>query len=114
MSQLYITIGLFSLAALLGLILISYVLRSKETPKAAVFAHGVMAAAGLVLLLMYVIDNGPGPWESLVLFVLAALGGFFMFYRDITGRSVPKVLAVAHGLLAVTGFVLLLIFTFSS
>lgn len=113
MSQLYITIGLFSLAALLGLILISYVLRSKETPKAAVFAHGVMAAAGLVLLLLYVLDNGPGPWESLILFVLAATGGFYMFYRDLTGRPIPKWLAVGHGLLAVTGFVLLLVFTFS-
>jgi hypothetical protein len=51
--------------------------------------------------------------ESAVLFVIAALGGFIMMARDVTGKSIPKWLAVVHGLLAVTGFVLLLVFAFN-
>lgn len=93
--------------------LLTFVLKGKETPKAVVFTHGPLAAIGLVLLLIYVLRDGPGPWESLTLFVLAAVGGVFMVYRDLTGRPIPKGLAVGHGLLAVAGFVLLLIFTFN-
>jgi hypothetical protein len=51
--------------------------------------------------------------ESIVLFVMAALGGLVLIYRDMTGKSIPKWLAVGHGLIAVAGFIFLLIYTFS-
>lgn len=111
--MLYTIIGLFALAALLGMALLSYVLKDKETPKGAMIAHGLFAASGLVLLLMYVFRNTPGPVESAVLFVIAALGGFVLVARDLTGKKIPKWLAVTHGLLAVAGFLFLLVFTFS-
>jgi hypothetical protein len=44
---------------------------------------------------------------------MAALGGFFLVFRDLTGNPVPKAIAVVHGLLAVSGFVFLLIYAFS-
>jgi peptidoglycan/LPS O-acetylase OafA/YrhL len=113
MSTIYIAIGFFALAALLGMYLLSFVLRGKETPKAIVFTHGPLAAIGIVLLIVYILKGGPDPWESLTLFILAALGGIYMVFRDLTGRPIPRLLAVAHGLLAVTGFVLLLVFAFS-
>lgn len=105
-------IGLFALAALLGMFLLTFVLQGKETPKAVVFTHGPLAAIALVLLIIYALRSGPGPTESIVLFVVAAMGGFFMLYRDLTGKPIPKWLAVVHGLLAVSGFVLLLLFAF--
>lgn len=108
--MLYTIIAIFALAAILGMILISHVLRSKETPKGVVIGHGLFAAVALVLLIMYVMGNKPGPMESLIVFVIAALGGFIMVARDFTGRSIPKWLAVVHGLAAVTGFILLLAF----
>jgi hypothetical protein len=106
-------IALFALAAIFGMVLISYVLRSKETPKGVMIAHGLFAATALVLLASYVFGNQPSPTESLILFVIAALGGFIMVARDLTGKSIPKWLAVVHGLVAVSGFIMLLIFTFS-
>jgi hypothetical protein len=114
MNLIYTTIGFFALAALLGMYLLTLVLRGKETPKAIVFSHGTMAVIGVVLLVIYIIRGGPDPWESLVLFVLAAAGGLYMVSRDLTGRPIPKVLAIGHGLLAVCGFVLLLIFAFGN
>jgi hypothetical protein len=105
-------IAFFSLAALLGAFLLVFVLKDKETPKAVVISHGLLAATGLVLLVVYVFNHRPGPVEALILFVLAATGGFIMAYRDFTGKKVPKWLAVAHGMLAVTGFVVLLFFAF--
>ena len=111
--MLYTIIALFALAAILGMTLLSYVIRDKETQKGAMVAHGLFAAIGLVLLLSYTFGNEPGPVESAILFVIAALGGFVLLARDLTGKKLPKWLAVTHGLIAVTGFILLLIFTFS-
>lgn len=105
-------IALFSLAALLGMLLLTFVLRGRETPKAVVFTHGPLAAAALVLLIVYSFKHSPDPIESIVLFTIAATGGFIMVIRDLTGRTIPKWLAVVHGLLAVAGFVFLLAFTF--
>ncbi len=111
--MIYTAIALFSLAALLGMFLLGFVLKGKETPKAVVFTHGPLAAAGLILLIVYAFSESPGPLESIILFTIAALGGFVMLYRDITGKGIPKWLAIAHGLLAVSGFVFLLIFAFN-
>ena len=105
-------IALFSLAALLGMFLLTFVLRGKETPKAVVFTHGPLAAAGLVLLIIYLFQESPGPVESVVLFTIAAIGGVVMVYKDLTGKKIPKWLAIAHGLIAICGFIFLLIFAF--
>ena len=111
--MLYYIIAVFALAAILGMTLLSYVLKNKETPRGLMIMHGLFAATGLVLLLYYVFGNSPGPVESAVLFVIAALGGFVLAIKDITGKPVPKWLAVTHGLIAVSGFIMLLVFTFN-
>ncbi len=108
--MLTISIVLFALAAVFGLILISYVLRGKETPKGIVFLHGPIAATALILLIIYVLNNTVSPIASMILFIIAALGGVVMVIRDFTGKKIPKGLAVIHGLIAVTAFVLLIVF----
>jgi hypothetical protein len=113
MSTLYAVIGLFALGALIGMYLLSLVLQNKQTPKFVAAIHGLFVAVALVILIVYTVGNTPGPIESVVLFVMAALGGAVLIYRDLTGKPVPKWLAVAHGLIAVTGFVFLLVFAFS-
>ena len=112
MNTLYAIIGLFALGAIIGMYLLTFVLQSKKAPTAVALIHGAFVAIALVLLIVYTVNNGPGPIESIVLFVVAALGGFYLFYRDVTGKVVPKWLAIVHALAAVTGFLLLLIFTF--
>ncbi len=102
----------FTVAALLGVYLLSLVLTNKETPKGVVFTHGPMAATGLIILIIYAIFNHPAPIVSIIIFLLAALGGIIMIARDITGKPVPKWLALGHGIAAVIGFVFLIIFTF--
>lgn len=94
------------------MVLLSYVLREKETPKGAVITHGLFAVVGLILLILYAV-NQPGPIESIVLFVIAALGGVVMLVRDLSGKKIPKWLGVLHGLLAVSGFIFLLVFAFT-
>jgi hypothetical protein len=112
MGLIYTAIALFAIAALLGLYLISFVLRKQETPKAIAIVHGLFAATALVLLIIHTVQTGADLIQSIVLFVIAALGGIILFARDITGKSLPKSLAVAHGLIAVTAFVFLLFYAF--
>lgn len=108
------TIILFALAAVLGLVLITKVLKEEETPKPVVYTHGAAAAVGLVLLIVAYMNQGDSLlMTSVLIFVVAALGGFVMFGKDITDKEVPKWLAVVHALAAVTGFVLLLIAAFA-
>jgi len=105
-------IVLFSLAALLGIFLLTFVLKGKETPKAVTFTHGPLAAAGLVVLIIYAFQSSPAPIASLILFIIAAAGGFVLITVDLTSSSVPKWLALVHGLIAAAAFIMLLKFAF--
>lgn len=111
--MIYGTIILFALAAVLGLIVAIAILQNKETPKAAVFAHGAIAAIGLVLLIIYAVQNPDNyPQISIIIFVIAALGGFYLFANDMRKQPGPKPVVIIHALAAVTAFVLLLFFAF--
>jgi hypothetical protein len=50
---------------------------------------------------------------ALILFVAAALGGFYMFALDMKKKNSPLAVAYLHALLAVSGFVALLLFAFA-
>jgi hypothetical protein len=112
MNMLFLVIGLFALGAIIGLYLLTLVLGSKETPKGVALIHGVFVAAALIMLISFSFRNPPGLWDCVILFAIAATGGAYVFYRDMTGKEIPKWLAVVHGLIAVTGFVILLVHTF--
>lgn len=108
--MLILSILLFAAAALLGIYLLSFILRNKETPKKVAFTHGPLAALGLVLLIIYSLTHQPAPIISLVIFILAAMGGSMLLYRDLTGKPIPKWMAIGHGVTALIGFVFLIIF----
>src|ERR1044071_4337215 len=103
--MIYTIISGFALAAIMGMVLISNVLQNKQVPRVALVMHGSFAALSLVLLIIYIMGNQPGPVQSLVLFIIAASGGFIMLARELTGKPVPKWLAIVHGLLAASGLI---------
>ena len=105
--MIYVPIVLFSFSALLGFVLLSYVLRGKFTPKAFTILHGSLAVLGLVSLIALALYSPYKLWLSVILFVLAAIGGFYLLFKDITDK-VPKSVAMIHGLVAVTGLVVLI------
>jgi hypothetical protein len=113
--MLYLIVALFAGAAILGLIVATAILSKKpETPKAVVFGHGALAATGLGLLIYYAMSNpGNYPQTSLIIFIVAAFGGFALAYNDfIRKKAGPAGLVIIHALAAVTAFVLLLVFVF--
>jgi hypothetical protein len=108
--MLYLTISLFALAAIVGIIILKNWLTSSKTSRAVIYTHGIFAAIALVLLIVYTLRNpGESLKASITLFVAAALVGFYMFFQDLRGKFSPTWLAVAHGLVAVAGFVFLLL-----
>ncbi len=108
------SIILFVLAAVFGLVALTAILKGKPTYKPAVFLHGALAAVALVLVVLYAAgDSSAAPLASLTAFVVAALGGFAMFAKDMQKKPVPKYLAIVHPLIAAIGLVLLILFVFS-
>jgi hypothetical protein len=109
--MLYVIIGLFALTALVGVFMFRNWLTSANTSRTVVYLHGVFAATALVLLLVHALQNGTGGLvTSLIFFVAAALGGFYMFFRDLKGKFSPIWLAAVHAMLAITGFVTLIFY----
>lgn len=109
--MLTIAIVLFAIAALGGLVMAIGHFRGRTPPKPAIAAvHGVVAAAGLVVLLLAVMNIGAGgaPALALVLFLLAALGGFALLGFHLRRKPLPGGLVGAHGLVAVVAFLVLL------
>lgn len=102
---------LFAVAALGGLTM-AYVHFKKDRNPPGVLAalHGVLAATALVILLWVVVQTGRGgslAW-ALGLFVVAALGGFFLVSYHIRKQRLPSPVVVIHAAVAVAAFVLLL------
>ncbi|MBX2943431.1 MAG: hypothetical protein KF860_13900 [Cyclobacteriaceae bacterium] len=111
--MLYITIALFAIAAVLGLIILLKWLSKNDAPKGVIYSHGIIAAIALVLITVYALQNPTNyPQFSIILFVLGALGGFYLFFTNLKSKTRPLGIAFVHALVAVAAFVALLIFTF--
>lgn len=111
MNIIYVAIVLFAIAAIVGLTILIKWLGKKEVSRTVVYTHGAFAAVALVLLVVYALQNpGNYPQLALILFIIAALGGFYMFFRDLQSKMSPYSVAFLHALLAVAGFVSLLVF----
>lgn len=114
MNLLYVTIIAFAIAAVLGVAILIKWLSKKDVSKGVIYSHGIFAALALGLLIAFAVGNGENfPKTALILFIIAAVGGFYMFFRDLQKKMSPYSIAFVHALLAVAGFVSLLFFTFS-
>lgn len=118
----YISIGLFALAAIFGLTVLIRWLQKKDAPRGVIYSHGVLAVSGLVILIAYSIMNPAHfPSISLALFPLAAIAGIYMFFRYEVHRTKelnkvykrPVSVAFIHAFFAVAGLITLLVFTFT-
>jgi hypothetical protein len=112
--MIYLPIVLFALAAVLGVTILVKWLQDKEAPRAVVYSHGGVAALALVLLIVYGVQNPNNfPKISIILFILAALGGFVLFLTEMFAKKRIVPVGVVHAILAVSGFVMLLLFAFA-
>ena len=103
---------LFAIAALGGATLATLHFRGRSPlPMPLALLHGLLAASGLALLVIAALTQ-PGfgglPLASLVIFLIAALGGFYLFSHHLRGRALPSTVVLIHGGAAVVAFLLLL------
>ena len=84
-------VGLFAIAAIGGLTLVGMKFTGKEMPIPLALLHGAFAAAGLVTLILNVVENRMNTFMniSLVLFVIVAVGGFALFTLDLNEKDRP-------------------------
>lgn len=108
--MLILAVVLFLVAALFGLYILTYILKNNPTPKGAVFTHGPIAATALVLMIIYAAMGHADTRliTSIVLFILAALGGLTMFVIDMKNKPIPKMIAVIHPIVAVIALLTLI------
>jgi hypothetical protein len=62
----------------------------------------------VLLLLQFFKEGSTVPQWSVVLFVVAALGGFILFANDFQKKPIPKGLALIHAGAAAAAFLILL------
>ncbi len=112
--MIYVALILFAIAAVIGISLAIPHAQRKPVGIGHALWHGLFAAAGLVLLIILLVGKGTAPLSlvSLILFIVAALGGFVLFGLHLRKRALPVPVIVIHALIAVSGFVLLLIAAF--
>lgn len=104
------TIILFGVAALGGIALAVMHFRNRPLSMPLALIHGAVAATALVILLILALGaTGTGLAKAaLVGFVIAALGGFFLFSFHVRKMRLPSTVVVIHALVAVASFVALL------
>src|SRR4051794_22658960 len=90
--MLFSSVILFAVAALGGLVLGVLGLRQRDLPMWLSLIHGVVAAAGLITLIIGVVQGNVGllPIIALILFLIAAFGGFVLFSYHLRGKTHPK------------------------
>jgi hypothetical protein len=107
-----LSLGLFAVAAVAGLTMAIMHFRGASPPRTVLAVlHGLFAASGLVVLLLALIKTGFSgkPGIAFGLLAVAALGGFVLLSSHAQGKRLPSGLVVGHALLAVAGFVTLLL-----
>jgi hypothetical protein len=99
---------IFAIAALGGLVLASSVLKGKLAPWPLSLLHAGLGAAGLVLVLLSVMNGASvNIMTALIILVVAALGGFFLASLHMKKQVAPKGVVLVHAGAAIAGFLLL-------
>lgn len=107
--MLYAALIVFAIGALGGIVLAAHVLRNKFAPWALSLLHAAPGAAGLVLLIIALLQGAASQAViiALVLFAIAAVGGFFLASFHARKKLPPKAVVVIHAGLAVIAFLTL-------
>lgn len=100
----------FAVAALGGAVLAYFHFSRKPRPWALTILHGLLAATGLVLVALPVINGTATNLKTaLIVLLVAALGGFYLFSYRVRNRELPSAVVLIHGAVAAIGFILLLV-----
>ena len=99
-------IVMFGIAAFGGATLAYLRFARKSIPLPLAIIHGFFAATGLVLLTLGTMRvDRRGIAAALIIYFIAAIGGFTLFSFQLRSRPLPIPLVLIHGAVAVTAFI---------
>ncbi len=101
----------FTLGACLGLYMASRVLRGRFAHWRVSLTHALLGATGLALLVAAALTQGSATHLILLpflLFLITALGGFFLATFHLRQRIAPKIVAAMHVTIGLMAFVALI------
>ncbi len=106
------SIVLIALAGVAGIIMLGRIYKDRPVPMSLAVLHGLLAAGGVVLAFAVAFQAGAYPLLCYALgaFVLAALGGLFLFSFHLRRKRFPTPLVFLHGIIGATGLILLIIY----
>ena len=112
--MIYLPVFLFAIAAAGGLTLVIMRFSGRGLPWPVVIAHGVFAASGLVALIINVFSDTRNFLMNLalLLFLVAAIGGFTLLNFHLRKEKQPKSLIFIHGAVAIVSYILLIVSIF--
>lgn len=103
---------LFAIAATGGATMAIMHFRGRTPPPMPLaLGHGLLAASALVVLILALLKTGFGGLGALalVVFLIAALGGFYLFSLHLRNKPLPSPVILVHGGAAAAAFVILLV-----
>ena len=113
--MLKIPVILFAVAALGGLYMAVRIFQGQLAPWVVSVVHALLGASGLILVLVSVLQGSRGlVLASLITLGVAAIGGFYLASYHVRRDPAPKSVVVVHAVVAVTGFLLLLMAAFGA
>lgn len=85
---------------------------SKPLNKTLLYLHGTVVLTAIVLMAIYLLLFSASPLllASLMLLLMAAIGGFTLFTLGKKGRAIPIWLTIAHPLFAMFGVICLIVY----
>ncbi len=110
--KMFITIALicFAIAAILGITFVVKYSSSGSLSTPIALSHGLFGALGLINLIIAAAKGMTSTVGNiaLVIFVIAAIGGFILITNHLKKGSLPKPLIAIHAAAAVIAFLLLI------
>lgn len=110
--MLIVALIFLGLAVLFGGIILNSILKNKRTPKPMVMLHGSVGLFAILVLVGYIVAGHYSPLliSSLILFLVAAIGGVTLFVFDIKRKNLPLPIVLCHPLIAISGVITLLVY----
>lgn len=109
--MLFVSLALFILAAVFGLMNFMFVIKKKNPPKAIAYTHGTLALLGIMsIIVIAMAEPHATPYAALILFILAAMGGLTMFVKSQQKKPIPKAIVIIHPLIGLLGIIALVAF----
>ncbi|WP_454785246.1 hypothetical protein [Legionella sp. WA2024007413] len=112
--MLIIAIVLFLLAIVCGFFLFTAILQDRPINRTVRNLHAVFATLGLLIIIVHTFAFMTGKATllvaSLILLILAALGGLSLVALAKKGKQIPKLGVLVHPIMGLAGFICLIFY----